>query len=111
MADYRGYHDLGGQPAGPVVRDEHELAHWEKRVDAMTALMNVRGLVRTDESRRAIEGLGADLYGSVTYTERRLAAFANNLVLKGFITVDELARRMSEVEGRARRNNASGGES
>src|SRR5687767_11913561 len=28
----RAYHDLGGTPAGPVEREEHELALWEKRI-------------------------------------------------------------------------------
>ena len=31
----RAHHDMGGLPAGPVERSEHDYALWEKRVDAM----------------------------------------------------------------------------
>src|SRR5207302_958759 len=40
----RGFHDIGGQPAGPVDRTEHEPALWEKRVHALQILL-------TDPSR------------------------------------------------------------
>jgi hypothetical protein len=35
----RGVHDLGGLPAGPVDRAEHDYALWEKRVDALMVLL------------------------------------------------------------------------
>lgn len=31
----RGVHDLGGVPAGPIDRSEHERTFFEQRVDAM----------------------------------------------------------------------------
>jgi hypothetical protein len=31
----RSHHDMGGLPAGPVDRSEHDYALWEKRVDAI----------------------------------------------------------------------------
>ena len=35
----RGYHDLGGRPAGPIDRTERALEPWEKRVDAIHQLL------------------------------------------------------------------------
>src|SRR5437879_5183761 len=32
----RAYHDLGGQPAGPIDRSQHQYAPWEKRVRSAT---------------------------------------------------------------------------
>lgn len=96
----RGYHDMGGLPAGPVERKEHDHAPWEKRVDALMQLMRVKGLVKVDELRRAIESLGADVYERLNYYERWIGAMTNILVEKGVITVDELGRRMEEVRAR-----------
>ena len=35
----RGHHDMGGLDAGPVQQTEHDYALWEKRVDALMALL------------------------------------------------------------------------
>ena len=51
----RGYHDMGGLPAGPVERSEHDYALWEKRVDALQVLLSAKGQITTDELRRGIE--------------------------------------------------------
>lgn len=96
----RGYHDLGGLPAGPVDRAEHDHALWEKRVDALLVLLANKGVIRVDELRRAIESLGADVYERTGYYERWIAAIARLLLEKGVIGTDELGRRMAEVEGR-----------
>jgi hypothetical protein len=99
-ARMRNYHDMGGEPAGPVPREEKEPLLWEKRVEAMLALLNQKGLLTTDESRRALESLGADFYLSSTYAERRIAATVNNLLAKGLITVEELAAKLEDIECR-----------
>jgi hypothetical protein len=96
----RGYHDLGGEPEGAVPRDEHDLAQWEKRVEALLVLLSRKGLLRIDENRRALESLGAEIYHGSSYAERRIAAVANNLVVKGVITIDELTARLAELERR-----------
>jgi hypothetical protein len=36
----RGHHDMGGLPAGPVERAEHDYADWERRVDALMILLS-----------------------------------------------------------------------
>ena len=96
----KGYHDMGGEPDGPIDTGNHELALWEKRVEAMLVLMRARGIVVTDEGRRALESLGANVYLNSTYAEKRIMAAANNLILKGIITVDELAHKLADVEQR-----------
>jgi len=96
----RNYHDMGGLPAGAIDREEHELAHWEKRVEALISVLAAKGLTRSDEGRRALETLGADTYLASSYAERRIQALANNMILRGVVTVDELAAKLAEVEQR-----------
>ncbi len=94
-------HDLGGRPAGPVDRDEHAHALWERRVDAMMMLLSKRGLLVVDELRRNIEALGPGAYESLGYYERWVAALTAAMVERGVVTGGELGRRMAEVEQRA----------
>jgi hypothetical protein len=98
----RSHHDMGGLPAGPVGRDEHEYAAWEKRVDALMMLLSHRDrqLVKVDELRRNIEGLGADAYDRMGYYERWMHAIVQTLIQRGVISIDELGRKMAEQEGR-----------
>ncbi len=98
----RSHHDLGGLPAGRVERDEHEYAAWEKRVDALMMLLSHRDrqLVKVDELRRNIEGLGADAYDRMGYYERWMHAIVQTLLQRGVISIDELGRKMAEQEAR-----------
>lgn len=98
----RRHHDMGGEAAGPVERSEHDYAPWEKRVDALMRLLSdpKRRILTVDELRRGIEDLGPGAYDGMTYYERWMASIAGNLLQKGVITVDELGRRMDEVERR-----------
>lgn len=98
----RGYHDLGGQPAGPVDRSEHQYAPWEKRVHALMILLSdpCRRVMTVDELRRGIEALGEAEYDRLTYYERWIASIANTLLQKGVFTADELGRKLAEVEAR-----------
>jgi hypothetical protein len=98
----RGYHDLGGLPAGPVDRSEHEYAPWEKRVHALLVLLSdpTRSLVSTDELRRGIEALGAAEYDRLSYYERWISSITNILLQKGVLTADELGRKLAEIEER-----------
>ena len=96
-------HDMGGLPAGPVDRTEHDHALWEKRVDALLSLLadRKRRLIRVDELRNGIEQIGADAYDKLSYYERWIASITGVLLGKGVFTSDELGRRMAEVEARA----------
>ena len=98
----RQHHDMGGQPAGPLDRSEHNYAPWEKRTHALMLLLSepCRAVMTVDELRRGIEGLGAAEYDRLTYYERWIASIADNLVRKGVLTVDELGRKLAEVEAR-----------
>lgn len=95
----RRHHDMGGLPAGPVEREEHDYAPWEKRVDAILRLLadSKRRLITTDELRRGIEELGPGAYDQMSYYERWIASITNNLIEKGVISVDELGRRMAQI--------------
>ena len=98
MNEARRHHDMGGLQAGPVDRDGHDKAPWEKRVDALMVLLGKRGIVCVDELRRGIEELGADAYDRYGYYERWMASMTNLLLEKKIIGVSELGARMAEVE-------------
>jgi len=96
------HHDMGGLPAGPIDRGEHDYAPWEKRVDAILRLLAdpKRKVITVDELRRHIEELGPGAYDEMSYYQRWMASIGNNLLEKGVIGVDELGRKMAEVEAR-----------
>jgi hypothetical protein len=96
----RRHHDMGGLPAGPVDRGEHDYEPWEKRVDAILRLLVGRGVLTIDEMRRAIEDLGPDVYDRLSYYERWISAITEVLLQKGVVEVDELGRAMAAVEAR-----------
>ena len=99
--DSTGPHDVGGQAAGPLERAEHELNHWEWRVDAMVRLCFRAGhLVDFAELRRGIEELGDDVYERLSYYERWAASLASVLVRKGVIGEQELEQRIEQVRAR-----------
>lgn len=93
------HHDRGGQPTTePIHQDEHTLADWERRVDALHNVLGEKGIRRTDEMRRAIESLPAEQYESLSYYERWTAALEMLLVEKGIVSVGEIDARMSATE-------------
>jgi hypothetical protein len=98
----RGIHDMGGLPAGPIDRSEHQYAPWEKRVHVLLILLSdpSRNLVSTDELRCGIESLGAQEYDRLNYYERWIASITNTLLRKGVFTVEELGRTLAEIEAR-----------
>lgn len=95
----RSHHDMGGLPAGPVKRTEHDYALWEKRVDALMMLLSSpqRQLLKVDELRRNIEALGPQAYDAMGYYERWMHAICQTLIQRGVLTIDELGRKMEEV--------------
>ncbi len=98
----RGHHDMGGEPAGPVEKTEHDYAPWEKRVDALMVLLSdrERSLIKTDELRKNIESIGPDAYDKMSYYERCITSITTTLLQRGAITTDELARKLADVEKR-----------
>jgi hypothetical protein len=91
---------MGGSPAGPVERDQHEVEDWERLADAVNYVLNQKGHKTTDEMRRAIEGLEG--YREMGYYERWAAAVELLAVEKGLLTKEEVDERAALLEGRWR---------
>jgi len=92
--------DIGGLPAGPIQRVEHDLEPWEKRCHALADVLDFHKIINTEEKRRGVEALGSELIGKLTYYERWIVTFANILFQKQLLTPEELARKMDEVAAR-----------
>lgn len=104
----RCVHDVGGLPAGPIDRAEHELTLWEWRVDAMVRLLFASGhLVDFAELRRAIEDFSQGDYDELGYYERWSRAVAVLLVEKGVLTQDEIDARLDALVARGTEGPAS----
>jgi hypothetical protein len=95
------HHDMGGLTASAVESSEHDYALWEKRVDAILALLSQKGLMTVDELRRNIESLGPHAYDQMSYYERWIHSAAQTMIQRGVISVDELGRKISEIQERA----------
>jgi hypothetical protein len=93
-----GVHDMGGSPAGPVDKGQHEVEDWERLADAINGALGAKGLQSTDELRRAIESLKD--YRDLSYYERWVAATEKLLVQKGVLSGDEIDERAAEIERR-----------
>lgn len=96
----RRHHDMGGLPAGPVERIEHDLAPWEKKVDAVLRLLTAKKVMTLDELRRGIEELGPGAYDELSYFERWIRSISNILLEKGVVTVHELAVAIERAQQR-----------
>ncbi len=92
--------DIGGLPAGPVRPVDHVLEPWEKRCHALADVLDFHKIINTEEKRRGVAALGAELDNVLSYYERWIAAFANILFQKGILTPEELAVKMQQVEAR-----------
>jgi len=91
---------MGGLPAGPVDRSQHEYAEWERRVDAMCMLAGNKKLCSVDQRRRNIEALPPEVYDNTAYYEKWVVSLGESLIQRGVITTEELARKMAEVNER-----------
>ena len=89
---------MGGSPAGPIDRVQHEVEDWERLADAINGALGAKGLQSTDELRRAIESLKD--YRDLSYYERWVAATEKLLVQKGVLSGDEIDERAAEIERR-----------
>jgi hypothetical protein len=98
-----GHHDLGGEPAGPIDRHDHEPSFWDRRVDALQQLMSDprRRFWRADEFRYAVENLAPEDYKRLSYYERWITAVSQLLLAKGILTREELDARIEEIRRRA----------
>ncbi|WP_162924677.1 SH3-like domain-containing protein [Rubrobacter indicoceani] len=88
--------DVGGDPAGPVDKSQHAVEDWELLTDAITIVLDRKGLKTTDEHRRTIEGLSR--YRELAYYERWAAATERLLIEKGVLTEKEIDRRVEKLK-------------
>lgn len=96
-------HDVGGLDFGPVDMHEHDLALWERRVDAMiTLLATNKAAFKVDAMRRVIESYGEQQYDATTYYEKWCRALRNLLVEQGVITREELAAKLDDARSAMR---------
>jgi hypothetical protein len=93
--------DIGGLPAGPVQRVEHDLEPWEKHCHALADVLDFHKIINTEEKRRGVEALGGEMVSKLSYYERWIVAFANILFEKGILSPTDFARKMAEVEARS----------
>ena len=94
-------HDIGGLDFGPIDRSEHDLALWEKRVDAMMILLYAKkSLWTVDAMRRTIEDYAQQTYDSTEYYEKWVRAMRNLLVEQEIVTRPEVEAKMVEVAAR-----------
>jgi len=98
--DGRRWHDMGGQPAGPVAMEGHDFALWEKRIDALMVLCGNKGLLNVDGLRRVLEDMGREAYEKYSYYERWIASVNQNLIEHGVYSPEELGTKMLEVAAR-----------
>ena len=98
----RAFHDVGGEPAGALERNEHPTTFFEKRIDAMLMLLTDtrRRLIRVDEHRRTMEQFGPELYWRLSYYERWLHSMTSLMLEKGVITREELDARIAQLRAR-----------
>jgi Nitrile hydratase beta subunit len=101
-AEGRTVHDVGGLDFGPVDRHEHDLALWEKRVDAMLILMVGRKTqaYTLDAHRRVVEDYGEQQYDATTYYEKWARAIRNAMVEQDIATSAEIEAKMADVAKR-----------
>ena len=92
-----GVNDLGGSPGGPIDKSQHEIEDWERLADAVTVVLDKKGIKTTDEHRRAQESLLPGQYEALSYYERWVAATELLLVEKGVLTREEIDTKAQEL--------------
>jgi hypothetical protein len=92
--------EMAGLPAGPIERVEHELEPWEKRCHALADVLDFHKIINTEEKRRGVEALGAEIISKYSYYERWIVAFSIILFEKSILTPELLARKMDDVAAR-----------
>lgn len=96
-------HDLGGQPAGPIDRAEHETDPWQNLVTALMYLLRDRcHLAKTDEMRRTIEDMEPEDYRRLGYFDKWAVGVSALVVEKGLMSREEIERRIADISARLR---------
>lgn len=96
----RAMHDLGGVSkfmCEPVDKEAHALNDFDKRVDALRALVAAKGLMTVDELRRGIEAIPEDEYHRLSYYQRWIRSITATLLRRGVVSEAELAAALEHV--------------
>jgi hypothetical protein len=103
-----GVHDMGGQPAGPIDRAEHEPTLFDQRIDAMIRLLThpSRAVFTVDAMRRSIESHSPEEYFGLSYYEKWLHAIRRLTIEQGLISEADLARKLDELKRRTRKESS-----
>src|ERR1700722_11704470 len=98
----RGYHDIGGEPAGPIPTQELPWLHWEKQVEAIRNLLGdgTRRMLSLDEIRRGFESFGGDKDRALSFSRRRLEAMIDILIEKDVFSREDLEKEIAVVRTR-----------
>lgn len=98
----RGYHDIGGDPAGPIPKEQLPWQHWEKQIEAIRSILGdgSRRMVSLDEMRHGFESFGAEKYRTLSFYRRRLESMLDILEKKGVVTRAEVMERVRAIESR-----------
>lgn len=90
---------MGGDPAGPIEREEHSRTLFDQRVDAMLRLLAhpQKGYFTVDAMRRCIESLDPALYHELGYYERWMRAVRQLAIERGLVGEAELEQRMQAI--------------
>jgi hypothetical protein len=89
--------DIGGQPDGPVPREEVPQLFWEKHMIAMFNVLWSKGVFNLDEFRRMVAQTPPDEYKKSTFYGRRVDGMANLMIEKGIVDEKELAARTQKI--------------
>jgi nitrile hydratase len=89
--------DIGGQPDGPVPREEVPQLFWEKHMIAMFNVLWSKDVFNLDEFRRMVEQTPPDEYKKSTFYGRRVDGMANLMIEKGIVDEKELAARTQKI--------------
>ena len=90
--------DIGGDAGGPVEPIDHGMKFWERQANALRSSLTRKGIVKTDELRRAAEELPN--YSQLAYFEITTSALRTVMIEKGYFSEEELAAKMKEVRAR-----------
>jgi hypothetical protein len=93
-----GVHDMGGSPGGQIDKGQHEVQDWERLADAVTILLDKKGVKTTDQHRRAQESLPLEQYETLSYYERWIAATEALLIEKGILTQEKIDAKSAELQ-------------
>jgi hypothetical protein len=95
----RTIQDVGGLDFGPIDRHEHDLALWEKRTDAMLALLSgpKKGAFKIDALRRTIESYRQQDYDRIDYYDKWIKAIRNLMVEQQILSAKDIDQRMAEL--------------